>query len=180
VSDNEDTGGLFAKMAISLGGIHDTIDKMHKIQSSWIQRATDRPRDLILQLSGISVNTTTAFTLGSTGVGGLGPEQGEIWLVRRIAIGGVTPATAVTTSSAQVFQSPSDPNQLGGTGPTVNWIATFTTLPGLQFFSNRQIVLKNGDNLFISVLGPAANQQIQANVQVEAYNEGGYKSVIDL
>jgi hypothetical protein len=177
---DEEQGGLFAKMAISLGGIHETLGKMHKIQNSWIQRDTYRPRDLILQLTGISTSTTVAFTLGSTGVGGLGPEQGEIWLVRRISVGGVTPGTTVSSSSAQVFQSPTDPNQLGGTGPTANWVASFSSLPGVQFFSNRQIVLKNGDNLFISVLGPATNQQIQANVQIECYNDGGYKAVVDL
>lgn len=173
--DGDDQLGLFVKIAAHLGEIKRHIAQ----QTAWIQRASDRPRNVLFGFSGVCPTPTAPFTLASTEVGGIGPQQGEIWNLRACRIGGVTPTTAAT-GRGDTYRSGSDPTAAGATGSTLNWVDQAATLPLVAYYGSNEVPIHYPDNFFIVITNGTAGQQYVANALFEIYNDGGYKAEVSL
>lgn len=175
------TGGMDAAEWRSI--MKENTEGLQALRKSWVQRATDTARDFLIRFQNVQPNSATVpMTLMPPEPGGSGPQPGEIWIVRAYRIGGITPGTSVTLTSGRwdLYQSPTDPNFVGAGGSTANWIDGGTTLPVATFRSEKQIVLRSPDAIYFSVTACPNNTQIVANLQVECYREGSYKSEVIL
>lgn len=169
--------GLWLKLHATLDGLNS---HMRKIETAWIQRASDTPRDVVVRLAGvIPAAGTTPTTLQGAEIGGVGPQPGEVWILRACRIGGVTPTTTAV-GRGDLFMSPVDPSAGGATPSTAQWLDQATTLPLVAFYSSRQVVLRAPDNFYVVITNGTAGQQYVANAQFEVYRDGGYRPEITL
>ena len=174
---HEDQGaGLFGEIHASLGSL---VKHARRVEARWIQRASDAPKDQLFRFQATIGTPTAATTLQSMETGGLGPQPGQIWIVRAIRVGGITPTTTAA-GRADIYQSPVDPTYGGAAGNTANWIDQAVSLPLVAMYSSRQIVLRAPDNLYVVVTNGTAAQQYVPNVQVEVYNDGSAPVRVEL
>jgi hypothetical protein len=169
---------FWAKLGKDIGEMNARGDRQER---RWLQRATDAQRDVLIRFSATiaSGGTVPTTLMANSEVGGTGPEPGEVWILRAVRVGGVTPTTTAA-GRADLYQSVTDPNMAGGTGNTANWVDQATTLPLVGTYSNRQVVLRSPDNFFIVVTNGTAGQQYVANAQFEVYKDGGYRAEVEL
>ena len=182
--------GFFADLTATLGGLRDQIkadrdwrDKNRRA-AAFAEIPVDRP---LLSMGAFPTSGIVAFDLG-------GPDLGRIWLVRRIAVGGITPTTTAA-GRADVFVSaipPVDP-VTGGTGGggtltgtalragvTAEWRDQATTLPLAAQYSNRQIVVNPNESLWIVISSGTVSQQYVVNAGVEEYMLSAAKQSYEL
>ena len=157
---------------------NDLLKSIDKKLDQYLQLASDIPRDIKVVVSGVCPTPTVAFSLKSA-VGGIGPEAGEVWVLRRIAVGGITPTTTAT-GRADIYMSGQDPTAGGSLPFTGDWIDQATTLPLTAGYSNRQCVLRSNDNLFVVITNGLQAQQYVANLQFSVYREGTIQPELDI
>lgn len=172
----ERTAGISLRLGVAVDSM---ADELKKNREAWLQRATDAPRGVLLRFASTAPGTQP-FTLQGPEVGGVGPQDGEVWALRACRVGGITPTTTAA-GRADLFVSPFDPNSDAGPGPLVaDWVDQSTALPNVAFYDSWQAQMRNPDNLYIVVTGGTAGQQYTANAFFEIYREGGYEAVVTL
>ena len=178
-STDEAPSGLL-HISASLDLLTKEVQRNNRLMTAWIQRASDTNRNVFVRWSAVVPSGgTVPTTLIGNEVGGIGPEPGEVWILRACRIGGVTPTTTAA-GRGDTFVSPSDPTAAGATPNTANWIDQATTLPLVAFYSGLQVVLRAPDNFFVVVTNGTAGQQYTANAMFEIYHDGAYQGEIAL
>ena len=88
-----------------------------------------------------------------------GPPMGRAWVLRRLAVGGTDP-TAVSAGVAYVyFSSAGDSDQL----IAATWADVVSALPGVKFYTSRQMVVKDGQLIWVRITGPTAGAAYAVN-----------------
>lgn len=172
----EDEGSglhIWEKISLDLGEINR---RGKRREAAWIQRATDTNRDFYKASNGIASGSAAfSFSLDAH------PQQGRVYIVRKIAVGPpLVTSAAPTVSGCYIFQSPVDPIASGAVDMAHLVDTLGTTLPVVRFYSSRYIVLRNPDKLWCVITGASANQQFVSSVQIEDYQDGGYGAEIEL
>lgn len=106
-----------------------------------------------------------------------GPDQGNIWFIRRITICGPDPSATVT-GSAFVFVSAMD---YSGTVTSIAGMGSmdlqdFTnTIPNVSFYGRGEMALRFNESITIAVQGVPANQVIVGSYAFEQFEEGAFR-----
>jgi len=106
-----------------------------------------------------------------------GPDQGNIWYIRRITVAGPDPSVTIT-GSAFVFISAMDYSNtvtsIGGMGSMD--LQDFTnTIPNISFYGRGEMPLRFNESLTIAVQGVPANQVIVGSYTFEQFEEGAIR-----
>lgn len=116
-------------------------------------------------------NTIIPASGANSGIGLGGPQQGRVWLVRRIIVSGLTWGTAAA-GTAQFFAAAIPSMLIAQSLDASMLVDESTAIPNKAFYSNRQVVIRNPESLHIVIVGGTPNQQYVASSQVEDYAEG--------
>ena len=137
---------LAAELKAGFDGLRD------EDRSARAQEESRIPLDHTIRGSGVAPATgDLIFNVG-------GPPLGRAWVLRRLAIGGTDPTTAVA-GAAYIFASSSgDSTDL----ITATWVDTAQTLPLLGWYTSRQVVIQSGQMLWIKITGPTAGTSYAA------------------
>lgn len=176
--DNQDGGGVsvraWADLTATLGSLRDEMAARRARDA----RLAETPVDWPIQAFGVGVtNVPLALDLG-------GPQQGRVRLVRRLTVGGLLPTDtpAGTAYAFVVAVNPVDPSTLalraGSLGSLVD-IAS-GSLPQVSFYSNRQVVVRHQERLWIVITSATNNQPYQAQGLVVDYQEAAFKERFDV
>lgn len=163
---------VVASLGVELGRLNDRYDRDRLEERRRREAMRARvPADVRFQTS-VTIPTPTQRTAMSLG----GPDAGFYWLVRRLVIGGVTFKT-VAAGSAEIYVTGlAPPYGTAGVGPIVAGLAMtdiadqFATLPtpaGRGFYSNRQMVVQENENLVVVIDTGTAGQVYVAAAQIE-------------
>lgn len=156
---------LFASIDAHLSALHSDADRR---EARWLQLASDISRVAPQRNSATIYETPQSIGLG-------GPQQGRVWSVQSITVGGITPAT-VAAGTADVIQSPSDPLQTAV--DLTSWRDHADELPLTGFYTTREIELRSPDQLWVVVNGGTDGQQYVAVAWVLDYQDGGYPATV--
>jgi hypothetical protein len=108
------------------------------------------------------------------------PSQGWFWLVRKLAIGGATPATTAA-GQADVFVSSTDYRQfttLAQCG-TQDWLDQFASLPLANDYSSGELPVQFQEKLFVVISGGTTDQVYHVSGVIEAWQEAAYRTAWD-
>jgi hypothetical protein len=98
-----------------------------------------------------------------------GPQNGRVWLLRVIVIGGIKWSTTAS-GSAQLYGSATSPIDTSGT-LTANLAqlkdGSASTLPFPAFYSNRQVEVQFPEHLWVVITSGTASQTYTASGSVE-------------
>lgn len=126
----EADGGLAVAFHAGIGSLSEQQRETNRL----LRRLADGagiPIDAPIQGSG------TADTAGDVVFDCGGPAQGRVWVLRRLAVGGVDP-TAAATGSAYFYASTS---QLLAQLSTSQWFDFASALPLVGWYTSRQVVI---------------------------------------
>lgn len=150
----EVSGGL----SIAIGGVTSEVRALRRDQ----QRIAGRmPINNNIYGTATCPTPTANFTVDCRG-----PNQGRMWHLRRITVGGgAFPFTAAGTAYLFVGINPIALGQ----APIPTELADFTTesFPQRAFYSERQILARAGERLRLVIVGGTAGVQYFANGLVE-------------
>lgn len=165
-------GGLVAELCAKLD-LH--IGSTEKLQRNMVKALRKPPTTPVFgRTAGVGTFTTAegthVFRLGQRG-----PDQGHVWYIRSLVIGGLNPSLAVA-GRADVYVSASDfkaqPNLTAmGLGDWRDW-ADFT--PGVAqvaFYGRGELELRFNEKVFIVVTGGTNNQMYVAAASYEDWEE---------
>lgn len=174
---------IFGALSISLNGLHDEL----RAQRENAERVPPQPLERVL---------TNGAAFPSSGVLALnmgGAQQGRVWRVRSIAVGGKTPTTTeagrvdvfVATTMDQVLVGPpasgSQPGQGGfvfasalAPGSINAWRDQTATLPGVAFYGFGDLSVHASEQLWIVFSNGTNTDQLTANVRVDDYETAAY------
>jgi hypothetical protein len=107
------------------------------------------------------------------------PPESQVWLLRRLYVGGQTRATAAA-GGADVFVSPLPSLSIAVDAPAANQVDFTSVLPNQAFYTSRQVVVRNHEHIYVMVSGGTVGQIYMASGAVEAYSEAAYRSVFEL
>lgn len=100
-----------------------------------------------------------------------GPDQGHMWYVRNLVVGGNTPTTAAA-GRADVYVSaggsPHELNSLAGLG-LGDWRDESIALPNVAFYGRGEMPLGINEQLYVVVTGGTAAQQYVAAATAEDF-----------
>ena len=110
-----------------------------------------------------------------------GPDQGHVWEIQNLVVGGDTFSTAAA-GTPEFYASAMDLRSLGNTSPPLTDVvdATTVTLPTLGFYSRGQFTLRPGERLYVRIVGGTEGQQYAAVARGIDYQEGANKQVTSL
>lgn len=97
-----------------------------------------------------------------------GPVPGRIWLLRQLVVGGLTWGT-VAAGTAEAYGTALPPLQTASGRQLSDLADAFSALPGVHFYTSRQVVLRNPQRLVVVVVGGTSGQTYQAAANVEDY-----------
>lgn len=101
-----------------------------------------------------------------------GPDQGHIWVVHSLVVGGDAWATSAA-GSAEVYVSAMDLRALGSASPPLtDLVDQADTLPLPATYGNNQLTLRNGEDLYMRIVGGTPDQQYSATARGVDYQEG--------
>ena len=170
---------LGATLHAAIEGLTGATKQLHAANAKLLERLDTAPRDVLLQFSGSSSAAATApFALNPL-ADNAGPQQGEVWILRMLRVGGVTPTTTAA-GRCDVFQQAVNPTAAGLSLGLGTWIDQATSLPAVAPYSSRYVVLRWPDNLWLVISNGTNSQQYVANAQFEVYKDGGYPGEVNL
>lgn len=154
---------------LALGETTAELKRLNRRMAAYL-RAYEQPIDLPVATSAVCpASGQFAMSLG-------GPSMGRKWLVRQLCVGGgAFPWDADGT--AYVF-SGVNPLATGVPGPGVG-LDDFTsnTFPQVAWYSNRQLVVVGGSQLWILINDGTESTQYFASGQVEDWTDKPYTAV---
>lgn len=183
-TDQAEGLGILAKLSIALDGLSGKVDSWRKEDER--RRKLWRPMTPvdyhpigsgIIGAAGAPSSTTAVIPLNA---GTAGPDEGHVWIVRRWCVYAQSGVTGTLGGRADLFaigsQQVSSLSPLQGPG----WAATAASLPTVQYFSSRQVVLRNGEYLVCVITGGTQNQAAFTEAQVEDYEEAPRRTAFEL
>lgn len=102
-----------------------------------------------------------------------GPDQGHIWHVRSIVIGGATPTTSIA-GRGDVFVSATDlrlQSSIANIG-LADWRDQANTLPLVSFYGNGELPLRLNEELYVAISNGTPSQAVTVAAQIEDVEEG--------
>lgn len=165
---------LFADLKLTLGDLRDTAKRRE-------QRELQRQAKLAEQPSYNTIHGNVQ--LNGTGFGVIrfnlpGPNQGFVWNVRTLVIGGSDPTVAVA-GRADVFVRADDLrviNGIAGIGLS-GWRDTHAALPMTTSYGEGEMFCHANDELWVVITGGTANQQLAAIATVQNVQESAKSQV---
>ena len=175
---------VYGMLSVSLDGFRDEL-RAYRDEAARARPPQPIERDLY-NAAAFPSSGVLALNMG-------GPQQGRVWRVRSIAVGGVTPTTTeagradifVAETAAQVLAgAPAAGSQPGHGGFTFNtglaagstgrWRDQTTTLPNVAFYSRSEMTVKAGQLLFIVFSNGTSTDLLVANVFLEDFETAAY------
>lgn len=158
-------GNLFdvaARLDVSIGQTREVLDHLRELR---------KPREMqpvvyrVPQSGLIPASGPLVLRMG-------GPDQGHIWHVRSIVVGGATPTTTVA-GRADVFVSATDLRTytLAQVG-LVDWRDQAAALPNIAFYGIGELPLRFNEELFVFFTNATPGQTYTAAAQVLDVQEG--------
>lgn len=101
-----------------------------------------------------------------------GPQQGKVWSIRRIALGGAKANAAGLTGTAYGFVAPGPPLDLSLEGlffVNTTWSPTPPTI-----FAKGGVPVNQGENVYVVIVGGTNGDTYGASIQVEEYSRNRY------
>jgi hypothetical protein len=98
-----------------------------------------------------------------------GPPLGRAWVLRRLAVAGTDPTVAMAGAAYCFASSAGDSDQL----ITTTWFDVASSLPMVGWYTSRQVVIADGQRLWIKITSPTAGATYSASGKVmsEVANE---------
>ena len=159
--------GLCAKIDLWIGSADK---RVRQLEDALAKQANPQPVFVRVATSGImpaSGPLILGFPLK-------GPDQGHFWMVRTLAIGGLSPTTAAT-GTADVYISSSDIRSLQAGGLAAlglaDWRDHETALPTLSFYGSGEMPLRFNEEIYVVITGGTAGQQYVAALGAIDYRE---------
>lgn len=174
---------LYGNLSISLDGMRDDMRAMRE----QAERTPPQPIERTL---------TNAAAFPASGVLGLNmgtPQQGRVWQVRSIAVGGSTPTTTeagradilVAQSMGQVLAGvPATGSQPGhggvvfasgfAAGAVNAWRDQATSLPNVAFYGHGDLAVHAGEILWVVFSSGTSTDLLIANVRIDDYETAAY------
>lgn len=152
--------GLELEADIHLGvALGEKLDAIHSV----LNKDNPKPSYLKKVDSGLIGDSATGLLILDFGK----PPSNKIWNVLGFAVYGLDDHTVVATTTAALYIGVND-----GIAPLglMNLITPGAAVPSSQFFSKDVVWCYAGENLLMQVTGPAAGQQVSANVFVNEWN----------
>lgn len=178
---------LYGKLSLSLDGMRDQMRADRAEQRARAERVPPQPIERAL---------TNAAAFPSSGVMGLNmgaPQQGRIWRVRSIAVGGKTPTTTaagradvfVATTPQQVLADPPAAGSQPGAGgiifatalapSSVNaWRDQAPALPNVAFYGFGDLTVHAGEQLWVVFSSGTSTDVLIANARIDDYETAAY------
>lgn len=157
-----------AQLKTSLDDLNHNVRTMNQI----LKRQTDVPVDVFYRSQGVvAVSTGLTFPQPIANV-----ELGRVFVGRRWVVAG-NQWTDARAGGAVLLQSPTQPTLID----TNSVVAAMATIPGIVYFSSRQLVMRANDALWVVITGtliPTA--QYLSTIAGEDYSEGGYQATLEL
>jgi len=165
VEEDEATSGfkLFLDMGLEIGSKMDEQTKQLKFINRQLQDNT--PVFFSTSVNGIAANGGVFLNLGS-------PDRGKQWEVGFLAIGGndVNIAAAGIAGAYVVGGLITAANGVGVTGGLSNLQEYFATLPNVDFYSQKQFLVNDGEYLVIQIFNATNGQNYVASAQITVYD----------
>ena len=138
----------FGDLERLLGDIREHIAAMHHA----IEKIASVPSTVLVDMQGSEVVNAA----GSAVITLQGPALGRNWEIRRLAIAGPDPTSAVA-GSAYIYAAHN-----ASVSMTTQWIDVASSLPSNAFYSAGQFVVRQGAKLLVVVTGGTEGQTIVA------------------
>ncbi len=170
---------------LSLG--FDNLQKELRATREAAVRIPPQPREMALVNSAAFPSSgVLAFDMG-------GPQQGSVWQVRSIDVGGLTPTTTaagrcdvfVASTALQVVDGVAAGSQPGGggfifgtglaAGSLGRWRDQALTLPKVAFYSVGDLAVHAQERLYVVFSSGTNTQVLMANVRVDEYETAAYR-----
>ena len=109
------------------------------------------------------------------------PQQGHVWEIQNIVVGGDTFATAAA-GSPEFYSSAMDLRSLKDASPPITDLvdATATSLPTVAFYSRGQFTIRNGEKLWVRIVAGTPGQQYAAVARGLDIQEAANKQVTSI
>lgn len=155
------------------------LDKLHLLVSATVELGSQvkkQTEENAKVWNRMQYNTPVLYRMAASGVANASgtvqlvigsPDTGTYWDVENIAVGGTDYNVAVA-GSAGVYISGA---MIGTTSPGMNSLQDYTaTLPNVAFYGLRDMVVQDGENLFLLVKGGTSGVTYVASVDISVYN----------
>ena len=174
MSDADDGTGfsIWGELTATLGDLRDKIGSLERTSRRLASQATI-PVDYTKGGQAVATGTTTEVGVG-------GPDQGHLWLVRRLAVGAMPVASALSGVSAYVFITAEPSGYVVNTLPVLGWHTWTNTVPNTAHFSNRQMIVRPGEHIRIIFTGTTSTVQYIAECTVEDYEQAAFSEQFGL
>lgn len=165
--------GGAVELHLALGGLATELKHQRQM--------TERRRQALIEAQQRPVPITGSATSGSGGTLAFscqGPARGYVWLLRRIWVGGSL-ITDTPGGTAYLFGRPNDPSK--DLSPT-NLVDDFThqALPQIGYYSNEQVTLQAGEQLWVYITPADDDTQYVAAGQVQQFTIDAYQELFTL
>lgn len=168
----QETGGLLADISAKLGFSvelgQEQLAATKKLNATLDPTRMMQPVNFRTQGSAIANAAGVAVIQFSPA----GPDQGHLWVVHSLVVGGDTWATTAA-GSAELYVSAMDLRTLNGTSPPLtDLVDQAATLPLPATYGDQQVTLRNGEDLYMRIVGGTSGQQYVASARGVDYQEG--------
>lgn len=141
---------LAASLKAGLDGIRDDDEARRRHEEELI------PLDYPIRGGGVAPSTgDLIFDCG-------GPPLGRAWVLRRLCIAGTDPTVAVAGQAYVFASSAGDSDQL----ITATWFDVASSLPMVGWYTSRQVVIADGQRLWVKITSPTAGTSYTASGKV--------------
>lgn len=168
-------GQLVAKIGLMVTVGEQTRDQTARVAKKLDGLRIQQPVNFRAQGSAIADAAGFAVIQFSPG----GPDQGHVWAVHNLVVGGDTWDTAAD-GTAEVYVSAMDLRTLGNTSPPLtDLVDQAASLPLPATYGDHQVELRASERLYVRIVGGTNGQQYVATARGIDYQEGIRQQVAD-
>lgn len=102
-----------------------------------------------------------------------GPELGYQWTVRKVTVADAATTSATVGGVAWVYAGVSTGAATAILPENLEWV--ISPLPNVAVFSADQLVLQQGENLYVNITGGTNTQSLKISVQYQLYAAGAIR-----
>lgn len=165
---------IFADIGVQIGHLTRQLKEQHYWQKNAYRQ--DQPVLNKIPFSGQCNASGFGLFLNSLFVDG--PDQGHIWYLRSITVGGLDPLATVTGAKGVLWVSAADAPATTATTLAIGMADVadiYASLPITQKYTRGAVPLRLNESLLLAVSGAPANQFIGGNLWIEDFEEAAMK-----